>query len=615
MKNILYKIFPICLLTMGLTGCEEETKYRPLPEIVPLTMSINDNAFAMGEHLKVNINVEPDADGKEVVANEDFDIYFTAKAGTEDASNVFEQFNGIVTFPKGEKQIQVDFPIKASGLTGSTAINFTAFARGYKMEGSSQVIKVSDYYRIMASLENNAENVVMEGGKFVLVAKIEKPSSVPLNMKITPKEGEGDRYENLPSTLTIPAGRTSAKSDAVTIKQDFEMTGDLQLVLNLESDSPANPMINSTLTITMTDLESMGDPNLFDITKVYEFPDRPFMSDKNKTAIESWFTGDKIAMNKNSAHPTSALKDKDWVLCNAIEFHYINNSFSGGNNTPNAFGHRISWAFSDINDAPSQKIQAVNNAKCTNITNEGILNMWVDKNVQGTGAMTATKDYGVAALQCSKFGGIFAPQHTRFFPGMRIEVKARLRGIRTGFVPTIGLKNQKNSLPNTKDEIDILKNTQGSVITQAVTVDNEIGSKSVAIPQANEWNIYWVELVDENIINLGINGATNLTVNRTQSPDRWPFDKAGTPATANPDPATAAGGSAGLYFFMRLAESSERAAGKAPEGWDNVLKSIANCETDDNTPRMEIDWIRFYTNSTYSDEGVTYWANAGQLFY
>ena len=601
MKNILYKIFPICLLTMGLTGCEEETKYRPLPEIVPLTMSINDNAFAMGEHLKVNINVEPDADGKEVVANEDFDIYFTAKAGAEDASNVFEQFNGIVTFPKGEKQIQVDFPIKASGLTGSTAINFTAFARGYKMEGSSQVIKVSDYYRIMASLENNAENVVMEGGKFVLVAKIEKPSSVPLNMKITPKEGEGDRYENLPSTLTIPAGRTSAKSDAVTIKQDFEMTGDLQLVLNLESDSPAN------LTITMTDLESMGDPNLFDITKVYEFPDRPFMSDKNKTAIESWFTGDKTAMNKNSAHPTSALKDKDWVLCNAIEFHYINNSFSGGNNTPNVFGHRISWAFSDINDAPSQKIQAVNNAKCTNITNEGILNMWVDKNVQGTGAMTATKEYGVAALQCSKFGGIFAPQHTRFFPGMRIEVKARLRGIRTGFVPTIGLKNQKNSLPNTKDEIDILKNTQGSVITQAVTVDNEIGSKSVAIPQANEWNIYWVELVDENIINLGINGATNLTVNRTQSPDRWPFDKAGTPATA-------AGGSAGLYFFMRLAESSERAAGKAPEGWDNVLKSIANCETDDNTPRMEIDWIRIYTNKNYvQTDAEKVWAN--QLFY
>lgn len=614
MKNILYKIFPICSLIIALTGCEDETKYRPLPETVPLMMSINDNAFVMGEHLKVDINVKPDADGNEVVANEDFDIYFTAKAGVEDASNLFEPFSGIVTFPKGEKQIQVDFPVKTSGLTGSTAINFTAFARGYKMDGSSQVIKVSDYYRITVSLENNTENVVMEGGKFVLVAKVEKPISVPLNVTITPKEGEKDKYENLPSTLTIPAGRTSAKSAAVTLKQDFEMTGDLQLVLNMESDSPANPMINSSLTITMTDLESMGDPNLFDITKVYEFPDRPFMSDKNKTAIESWFTGDKISMNKNSAHPTSDLKDKDWVLCNAIEFHYINSSFSGGNNAPNAFGHHVSWAFSDINDGPTQKIQAVNNAKCTNITNEGILNMWVDKNVQGTGAMTATKEYGVAALQCSKFGGIFAPQHTRFYPGMRIEVKARLRGVRTGFIPTIGLKNQKNSIPNAKDEIDILKNAQGSVITQAVTVDNEVGSKSVAIPQVNEWNIYWVELVDENIINLGINGATNLTVNRTQSPDRWPFDKAGTPATAKPDPATAAGGSAGLYFFMRFAETPERAAGKAPEGWDNVLKSIANCETDDNTPRMEIDWIRIYTNKNYvRTEAEKVWAN--QLFY
>mgnify|MGYP000382197697 CR=1 FL=1 len=144
----------------------------------------------------------------------------------------------------------------------------------------------------MASLENNAENVVMEGGKFVLVAKIEKPSSVPLNMKITPKKGKeiGMKFTFY---INNSCRKNFGKSDAVTIKQDFEMTGDLQLVLNLESDSPANPMINSTLTITMTDLESMGDPNLFDITKVYEFPDRPFMSDKNKTAIESWFTGDK----------------------------------------------------------------------------------------------------------------------------------------------------------------------------------------------------------------------------------------------------------------------------------------------------------------------------------
>ena len=122
MKNILYKILPVCLLTIGLTGCEDETKYRPLPEAVPLTMSINEKAFVMGEHLKVDIKVEPDADGNEVVANEDFDIYFTAKAGTEDVANAFEPFSSIVTFPKGEKQIQVDFPVKTSGLVGTTTM-------------------------------------------------------------------------------------------------------------------------------------------------------------------------------------------------------------------------------------------------------------------------------------------------------------------------------------------------------------------------------------------------------------------------------------------------------------------------------------------------------------
>ena len=55
MKNILYRMLPICLFTIGLTGCEDETKYRPLPEAVPLTMSINEKAFVMGENLKVNI--------------------------------------------------------------------------------------------------------------------------------------------------------------------------------------------------------------------------------------------------------------------------------------------------------------------------------------------------------------------------------------------------------------------------------------------------------------------------------------------------------------------------------------------------------------------------------
>lgn len=75
-------------------------------------MSINEKAFVMGEHLKVDIKVEPDADGNEVVANEDFDIYFTAKAGTEDVANVFEPFSSIVTFRKERSRFRWIFRLR-----------------------------------------------------------------------------------------------------------------------------------------------------------------------------------------------------------------------------------------------------------------------------------------------------------------------------------------------------------------------------------------------------------------------------------------------------------------------------------------------------------------------
>ena len=107
MKNIFYKLFSISLLGVCLMGCEDETKYLPLPQAVPFTMTVNNTTFVMGEKLVVDL---------EVLANEDFDIYFTAKTGTEDVSGVFKDFHNIVTFPKGEKSIRVEFPLKETGL-------------------------------------------------------------------------------------------------------------------------------------------------------------------------------------------------------------------------------------------------------------------------------------------------------------------------------------------------------------------------------------------------------------------------------------------------------------------------------------------------------------------
>ena len=572
MKNILYKRLPVCLLTIGLTGCEDETKYRPLPEAVPLTMSINEKAFVMGEHLKVDIKVEPDADGNEVVANEDFDIYFTAKAGTEDVANVFEPFSSIVTFPKGEKQIQVDFPVKSSGLVGTTTMEFVAFARGYKMANSSQGIKVSDYYRISMSLENNTENVVTEGGKFVLVAKVDKPSSVPLEVTITPKEGEEGRYDNLPSTLTIPAGRTSVKSAAVTIKQDYEMTGDLQLVLNLKSNSSSNPMTAPALTITMTDLESMADPDLYDMTTVYENPNIMFVS-----YDDDWFTGKETAkMDEGTAHPNAELGSQ-WKFDYAIEFH--KNSTSGDYQK-----------LGNATDANRGNVLKIDWTKYAKVTDEGELNICVG--VEGT-------NYGTAGIHCCKsLGQMWAQNVTRIYPGMRIEMKVRLGGNRTGFVPMIEVKNPATATTckEAKQSICILKNVSGSAITQSVRGEVVSDAKSVvsAIPKVEDYNIYWVELVDENTIKLGINGSTTLEVTRDML-DSWPFTKASTGTSV---------GAKGLYLVMRMDLFGEgnSVSSELPAGWDTELKSINPANYATEGPRMIIDWIRFYVNDNYKRE-------------
>ena len=572
MKNILYKILPVCLLTIGLTGCEDETKYRPLPEAVPLTMSINEKAFVMGEHLKVDIKVEPDADGNEVVANEDFDIYFTAKAGTEDVANVFEPFSSIVTFPKGEKQIQVDFPVKTSGLVGTTTMEFVAFARGYKMANSSQGIKVSDYYRISMSLENNTENVVTEGGKFVLVAKVDKPSSVPLEVTITPKEGEEGRYDNLPSTLTIPAGRTSVKSAAVTIKQDYEMTGDLQLVLNLKSNSSSNPMTAPALTITMTDLESMADPDLYDMTTVYENPNIMFVS-----YDDDWFTGKETAkMDEGTAHPNAELGSQ-WKFDYAIEFH--KNSTSGDYQK-----------LGNATDANRGNVLKIDWTKYAKVTDEGELNICVG--VEGT-------NYGTAGIHCCKsLGQMWAQNVTRIYPGMRIEMKVRLGGNRTGFVPMIEVKNPATATTckEAKQSICILKNVSGSAITQSVRGEVVSDAKSVvsAIPKVEDYNIYWVELVNENTIKLGINGSTTLEVTRDML-DSWPFTKASTGTSV---------GAKGLYLVMRMDLFGEgnSVSSELPAGWDTELKSINPANYATEGPRMIIDWIRFYVNDNYKRE-------------
>lgn len=591
MKNIFYKILPVCLLAACLAGCQDETQYLPLAEAVPLTMQVNDKSFAMGERLVVDIAVNPDEDGNTVVANEDFDIYFTAKSGTDDVSDVFENFHGIVTFPKGEKNIQIDFPVKETGLSGSKSFDFVAFARGYKLANSSQTIKVSDYYRVTMGVENNTENVVTEGDQFRLVANIDKPRVIPIVVKIQPKEGDEASFENLPSTLTIPAGEMTVKSSVVTLAMDGIATGDKTLTLNLVSESPANPMKSDQLVITMTDLESLADPDMYDPTKVYINPDYPFISSKNKSRFDTWWTGASTPIEKDAPHPNATLAAEGWKFWNAVEFHFIQNTFGWSMPKPNEFGNYYPWPFSDVNTKPMQTVQAVNNKQCSTVTEEGTLKMWAQKGpVTGTGADTSVKDYGTFAYQTAKGGTGGATRFIRINPGMRIEVRARLTGNRIGFTPIIELRNISNGVYHTDaQEIDLLRNTKGNFVNQRVYSTTEDGATTNAIPQLGKWNIFWVELIDADNIKVGINGVTTVTAIKT---DAWKFDN----------------GEDGLALVMYFAPSDR------PAGWDLDLKSISSPKTDEKTPMLEVDWVRFYVNDNYVDLGK-YWVNTNANFF
>lgn len=615
MKNIFYKILPVCLLVMGLVGCEDDTKYSSLPEAVPLTMKINDKAFVMGEHLVVDFAVNPDEDGNEVMANEEFDIYFTAKSGTEDASDVFEDFHRVVTFPKGEKNIHVDFPIKESGLSGSKNLEFVAFVRGYKVANSSQSIKVSDYYRVTMTLENNTENIVTEGDKFILVATLDKPKAVPVEVTVTPEEGEESFFEDLPSTLTILPGTTSIKSSAVTIKPDGQMTGDKDLTLNFESSSPSNPMTSPNLVIKMTDIESLADPDLYDPTKVYANPAQMFVSPKYTGNV--WFASNPVMdMAVGTAHPYETLAAAGWKFNYATEFHHIGPSGGDFYTTDAATGHDYLASpvngMNDVTDNTSDQAKvSTNNKVCSNVNDDGELSLWACR------ASSGSAPYSVGGYTSLKVNlNVFKPNYTLIYPGMRIELKVRLGGTRTGFIPTISIRESAQASHQDTRTIMILKNVKGTAITQSVggggtgmfNPGTDLKTVTTSIPKAEDWNIYWVEWLSDGNVKVGINGSTTLTLTPEDMADwQFKYTKAETTSIANANFT----GNRGMYIVMRMAPSPELLSGTLPAGWDANL-GAGDFET--KGPRMDIDWIRYYTNDNYNRLATEKVNSAGQYY-
>lgn len=195
----------------------------------------------------------------------------------------------MVTFPEGEKTLEVSVPVKSSGITESVLMKLTAFARGYKMDGSEQAIKVSDYYRTAVSIKGNSDLVVKEGDTFILQMKVDVPAKEDIVVTITPGAGEADLYENLPSTLTISAGELSVDSDPVTMLTDGYPFGDTKLTLTFATDSEHHPLLAEKMEITKQDIDTPLGSELEDERYVYTSPDEPFYSEKNAKAFKTWW--------------------------------------------------------------------------------------------------------------------------------------------------------------------------------------------------------------------------------------------------------------------------------------------------------------------------------------
>lgn len=614
-KNILYACLPLGIWAITMTGCDDE-QMAPLPKPVPLALSVESNSLVMGEKLAMTFTVK-DEQGAGLAANEEFDIYLTAMDGSTDVSKtVFDNFPEMVTFPQGEKTFKISVPVKSSGITESVLMKLTAFARGYKMDGSEQAIKISDYYRTSASILGNSDLVVKEGDTFILHLQVDVPALEDVEVTVTPGAGEADFYENLPSSLTIPAGKTSVDSEPITMLTDGYPFGDKELTLTFATESAHHPLLAEKMEITKQDIDTPLGSELEDERYVYTSPDVPFYSTKNEAAFKKWWGGKvALAMPTGTPHPNEQLAAEGWKFVNAMEFHAIDGQCRIAKNANGVCPVR---GFGAQNTAMVQKYMAVDINKYTDVTDEGYLKMWaVKEKTQATGGGGGEKEYGFSACFSGKFtlANLFAPQHTWLGVGTRIETRARVRGNKHGFNAAIWLQGNTQNILSSEysawpryGEIDIMENPVGvtgrNVAHQTVHMGNQAKDANTyrnptthnTLDKMNEWNIYWVEIVDEQTIKLGINGKTTKVITPNDlgaARAEWPFN-----LEKNPK---------GFHYLLTLGAPSKWGLGfndeqNPPVGWDSGFASISYeaSKTSQETPRMEIDWIRIYSNDNYN---------------
>lgn len=639
MKKFFYGLLPVCLLALLMTGCDDTETVISIGESRNLVAEISTQSAAIGD--EVTFSVKIDQQDNSLALEEDIDVVltFTGKnvEGKEvAASDVFDNFSGHIYMKKGEKQGFTEFKVKNNLTKYPVSGTITAYVRGYKMNAAERPIVLSDKHYTIMSLKNNSDNTVKEYGYFVLLATVGAPAKEDVTITINAGD-DADKYENLPDKLIVKAGYKTAESGFIRIKGEQGPNSFTSVSMSFSSDSENHPVYGNEMEIKVTDTDAglVAGTELTNEQWVYTDPDQIFISPDNKKSVEKWDeirAASALEIKEGDPHPNEALAAEGWSFLNSYEFHPIDALTQGGKGV-NEYGNRPPRFMAAQNVANTQKVQAVVNDKYATMTQEGYLKMWCayDPGISVTGEITGTRDFGVSALYASKFDGVptgadsWESSNVRILPGTRVEVRIRVRGKKHSFNSAVWFQGNIRGVQwSTYGEVDLLENPATNSNPNGAwqtfhwnDVSTSSGDKykpssgQKVISDMDEFDIYWMEWRDNNEIALGINGVETVCTKRDgnytgvangtaawNSSTHWPF--------------TDEYNQEGLHLLFTFAGCNEWSLGEAAAeqaakdgSWANDFKHISyqDSKTSNDTPRMEIDWIRFYKKSTYKYYG------------
>ncbi|MGL4364154.1 MAG: DUF5006 domain-containing protein [Bacteroidales bacterium] len=638
----LFKLSTLCLVILSvLSACKDENNLPGgLVDAVPLKMTLSAPAVVMGETLEITFDVTNTEDGDKSL-NEDVVISLTALVTPAiEVENLFEVFPEEVTLSAGSSSHTIQIPVQKEGITTSYSVEIAAVARGYKIADATQTITVADYHYASVSIKNNPSGEITEGNNFVLTASVTTNLAEDLTISIVPKSGEENRYSNLPTSLTIKKGSNSVESGEITMEAIRDNNEDEELTLTLSSSqSEKHPMLRNEILIKKKDIHTAMGSLITDERWVYESPDLMFVSADNIAAIEEWGQKNYTVMTHGTPHPNSGGGLEKWKFHRAYEFHKIKSCLTSKTNIAANGSYTnpdFPLGFADQNTLAVETGGAVDNARYVWVTDEGYLRMVCLKQQTSSSNNGAVKNFGTSSLFSCKFRpnpelgmNKEAPANVRIFPGMRIEVRARIRGCEdTGMLPGIwfqGNESMDNGSPGYPQsqwvfwpdygEIDLMENMSNNLhkkyIDQTFHLGKTLGNDNPSAPAKyspsryvseltgiiDKFHIYWLEWVDNTTVRMGVNGAESIVLTEAEAKKNsalWPFS-----TEINDD---------GLHFLLTMMFLGKVEPTPTPDMETTHLQAREDLKTKPELkiPRMEIDWVRFYTDDTYSDFGKKY---------